>query len=77
MIGEPEPIISTSIRIECIGVRQDGTEAVLTIDNTEDFCTIDRKHLTLLEALQMHEKIGTIQKQLFRWIQAKMAETHQ
>ena len=77
MILEPEPIVSTSIRIKCIGVRQDGTEAVLTIDNTEDFNSIDRKHLTLLEALQMHEKIGTIQKQLFRWIQAKMSETHQ
>jgi hypothetical protein len=77
MICEPEPIVSTAIHIKCISQRQDGTEAVLIIDNTEDFYTIDRKHLTLLEALQMHEKIGTIQKQLFRWIQAKLAETYQ
>ena len=56
MTGEPEPIVSTSIHIECISQRQDGTEAVLVIDNTEDLYTIDRKHLTLLEALQMHEK---------------------
>lgn len=77
MIREPEPIISTSIHIKCIGVRQDGTEAVLTIDNTEDFDSIDRKHLTLLEALQMYEKINTVQKHLYRWIQAKMAETGQ
>lgn len=77
MILEPEPIVSTSIHIKCIGMRQDGTEAVLTIDNTEDFNSIDRKNLTMLEALQMHEKIGAIQKQLFRWIQVKMSETHQ
>ena len=77
MIREPEPIISTSIHIKCIGVRQDGTEAVLTIDNTEDFDSIDRKHITLLETLQMYEKINTVQKHLYRWILAKMAETGQ
>lgn len=77
MIREPEPIISTSIHIKCIGVRQDGTEAVLTIDNTEDFDSIDRKHITLLETLQMYEKINTVQKYLYRWILAKMAETGQ